>query len=153
MEFATKQVPAMDVACKSYQGPGSEIGRVFSEVFTWVRMRGLRFGGPLIAVYLDEPHVNPRSDVRAEVWVPFLGDPEIGSEMQTRYLPSHHVAYTIHRGNTNSINVTEEALFQWVESQGLRKQSPWYRRQVYLKRGDTRYPDIWETEVQVPILQ
>ncbi|MBM2826167.1 MAG: S-adenosyl-L-methionine-binding protein [Dehalococcoidia bacterium] len=151
MEFQIKSLAAMDVAWKNYQGPDAEIGRAFNEVYSWVRMRGLLFGGPLVAVYFDEPVKNQRTEVNAEVWVPFLGDPELGSSMNTRYLPPHRVAYTIHRGDIRNIHTTEEALFDWITSQNLQCR-PGYRRHVYLKRGDAKNHASWETEIQVPLL-
>ena len=151
MEFQIKTIAAIDIAWKNYQGPDAEIGRAFNEVFSWVRMRGLRFGGPLVAVYFDEPKRVGRGEVKAEVWVPFLGDPEQWGGMETRYLPPHRVAYIVHHGDTRNIHVAEEALFQWLESQGL-KFRPWLRRHVYLMRGDARNHATWETEIQVPLL-
>jgi effector-binding domain-containing protein len=151
-EMALKDVPSMRVAALRKQGPVSEIGQSFGELFGHLmRLRAPLGGGPPIGVYYAGEDFDPAHCVY-EVCAPLGGPLGTASPLAIKDLPAIQAACAVHKGPYNAVGAVYSDVFEWIASQGLEPAGP--VREVYVvgpAPDGSRPAGDFVTEIQVPV--
>ncbi|NPV71216.1 MAG: GyrI-like domain-containing protein [Firmicutes bacterium] len=138
LRVETKDLPEQPVVSVRKTIPIGEVGRLFGEVAR--RLRGRPEGAPF-AMY-HNPDFDP-SAVDVEVAFPV----QKGGD---RVLPAAKVASVMYIGDYGGVGKAYEALFAWMEEQGLKTAGP--SREIYLVGPQSsKEPAEYVTEIQIPI--
>ena len=144
-----KKVESMKVALISVQGPYSEIGPVFGELYGWLSKKGVQPAGLPFGIYYDNPDEVPPEECRYDICVPIAVQVESDERVQIKELPEIEVASFIHKGAYEKVNSSWKKVYTWIYRNNYKPAGP--GREVYLNSPEEVPEDSLLTEIQVPI--
>lgn len=98
MDHEIRDFPPTRVVGRRHLGPYPQIGRAFEELFS--RLTDVPVVGPPIAIFYDDPHDVPESDLRSDAAAPVPADFEASPEgLHIVDMPPGKYAVHLHRGS------------------------------------------------------
>ena len=149
-DVVIKKIDALKVASVRGIIPSySDIGQLFTEIYSYLMEKKAQIAGPPIAVYHDMEYME--KDVDVEVAVAITGALETTERIKVGELPAiETAACRIHHGPYDTIGESYKALMAWAEANGYQIAGP--DREIYLKSFDeTKDPAEFITELQLPV--
>jgi len=146
---AFKRMEGFRIAYVEHRGPYSEIGRAFQRLLRLLSQRRLRPGGPMIAIYYDNPTKPTLAKPQSEAGVPIIGEVKPDNELRAREMPPAEVASTIYEGPPSQYAERVALLLEWIDANGFEPAGPF--REIYARDLTELPPGILYVETQVPV--
>lgn len=152
IEVETVELPDQPALCvrfrTSMEKITEDIGRAYGVVFAHLGKVGGIPAGPPFALYYDID-MNP-DDFEMETCAPVVSEVAGEGEVEFRVLPGGKFLQTMHRGPYDKMETTYEALFAYMNENGLEVVAP--TRDVYLTDpSQVERPEDILTQVLLPL--
>lgn len=147
-----KTTEPLVVAFMKYQGPYSEIPRVFEMVRNWIQEKGYDVVGSPRTVYYNNPQEVPPESLLWEIQWPIAEEvpasPTPG-KIKIKPLPPEKVVFTYYKGPHEEVGKVYGMLYRWLGERGYFPAGP--PREICLR--DPKKTKVKEllTEIQIPI--
>lgn len=148
--FGTTQIEAQHIASirtvTSVDRIGEPMGRLFEEVFGYLREQGREPAGMPFALY----HAMDGQTVELSCGIPVAAPIEGSDRVQSGELPAGTVATVTHSGPYDGLPGTWSALTEWMRAQGLQPAgAPW---EVYVTDPRVEHDQSkWRTDIFFPV--
>lgn len=153
-EPGKKRIEAQTVVFIRHRGSHDEIGKVYHELYEWVRGHKLKVAGQGFTVFLKAPGEFNTEFASFEVCLPAASAPMPGGRVGVKELPACTVAHVTVKGPYSEVPARYTELLAWLSAEGTEVVGP--PREVYITHPDTRgQGDANElvTEIQFPIAE
>lgn len=149
MNFEEKEVENQKIGLIKHKGKVDDMRGFIDKLLEWVSKNNLKINGNPFAIYYTNPSKVPVDKMVYEVGIPIIGNPSQDSEIETQYIPEHHVISTIHEGKYSSLSETHMKLWDYIFKNDYKADG--FPKEIYLNNPDEVYQEELLTEIQIPI--
>ncbi len=144
-----KKTEAEKVAFIAGQGPYSEIGPVFNELYKWLADKGIEPAGPPFGIYYDDPRKVPPEECRYEICVAVGAETLGDSLVQIKEIPEMEVASLTYMGPYEKVAPSWDKIYGWIYKNKYEPAGP--GMEIYLNSPEKVTEDSLLIEIRVPI--
>lgn len=149
VDIKIKSVPATKVASIACQGPYSEIGPHFGELFSWLGEKEIQPAGPPMGIFHDDPEKVAPEECRYEVCVPVTGEVEGDERVVIKELPETEVVSLLYQGPYEDVAPSWSKMFSYIYRNNYEPTGA--GMEVYLNSPEEVPEDSLLTEIRIPV--
>jgi effector-binding domain-containing protein/DNA-binding transcriptional MerR regulator len=127
----------------------SSQGHIWEELVRYLNQNNVKIVPPCLVICYDTGY--KESNVDVEIAEHIIGSAPGNGRVVFRELESvEEMAYVVHKGSYETLNMAYGSLMKWIEDSGYKIAGP--NRELYLEgEWSVKSPDEYITEIQIPV--